>query len=72
MGVRQAPDDCPSRDRLEWTFPLIPALTDQVSLESSRRLNRLTPNQGARESQVLLRFFKVRLDAESLFVMSNG
>jgi hypothetical protein len=32
----------------------------------------LVPDEGAREAQVLLRFLKVRLDAERLFVMSNG
>jgi hypothetical protein len=32
----------------------------------------LVADERAREAQVLLRFFKVRLDAERLFVMSNG
>jgi hypothetical protein len=32
----------------------------------------LMPDEGAREAQVFFRFQKVWLDAEGLFVMSNG
>lgn len=43
-----------------------------VSSKPIVALNPLTANQGAREGQVLLRFGKVRLNTEGLFVMSNG
>jgi hypothetical protein len=35
------------------------------------RSSFLVPNEGARKGQFSLRFFKVRLDAERLLVMSN-
>ena len=37
-----------------------------------RFLPSLMPGKSAREAEVLLRFSKVRLNAESLFVMGNG
>ena len=63
------------KDRSVWE-----AAHSAIDCYSSRRgpeiefggSDSLVSGQGAREEQVLLRFFKVRLDAESLFVMGNG